>query len=554
MDIRRIREQLRQGETIFNLPLRVTFYARVSTDKEEQQSSLENQVDYYTSYIKERSAWTFIPGYVDEGVSGGSTKKRDSFNRMIEDARIGLFDIIITKEISRFSRNTLESIQYTRELLDMGVCVIFQNDGINTLDTDSEFRLVIMAGVAQDEIRKLSERLKFGFRQSIHNGRVLGNNKLYGYDKKDCKLVINEEQAEVVRTIFDQYANHNIGFRKIAQYVSDNLGARSYQGNQFNTKTVQNILRNPKYKGYYCANKTRSVDYRTHKNEKIDPSEWIVYKDDAIPAIVSEELWDRANKILKMRCAKAQGYEATYNNRYPYSGKLVCAEHGTSFHRVSHKTQDGQQERWQCKVYKYRGKAACSAPILRTSELNAVMAEIFSSQGFDKASLIEKTMALIKSSPDGKNYAAELETIRRELEEIARRKDKILDMSMDDIISTKEFKERNDKLNSQVNQLQVRESELETEQAKGEQAVANLDKIKRVLEKELFFEDGIRSELVTTILDKIIVHNTGKENFVKLEIHLKIGAIIPYSFSRNMLPSCGNTSKSTTRTPETKRI
>ena len=173
MNVLRIRNEMRNGKTIFDLPLRVTFYARVSTDKDEQLNSLENQVQYYTQFIQEKRNWTYVQGYVDEGISGTSTKKRDSFLRMIADAKAGRFDFIITKEISRFSRSTLDSIQYTQELLEHDVGVLFQNDNINTLDSDSEFRLVVMAGVAQDEVRKLSERLKFGFRQAIKNGHVL---------------------------------------------------------------------------------------------------------------------------------------------------------------------------------------------------------------------------------------------------------------------------------------------------------------------------------------------------------------------------------------------
>lgn len=188
MNVLKIRNEMRSGKSIFDLPLRVTFYARVSTDKDEQLNSLENQVQYYTELIQSKPNWTYIPGYIDEGISGTSTKKRDSFLRMIADAKAGQFDFIITKEISRFSRSTLDSIQYTQELLEHDVGVLFQNDNINTLDSDSEFRLVVMAGVAQDEVRKLSERLKFGFRQAIKNGHVLGNDKLWGY-RQDVRHV-----------------------------------------------------------------------------------------------------------------------------------------------------------------------------------------------------------------------------------------------------------------------------------------------------------------------------------------------------------------------------
>ena len=160
MEVRKIRNEMRMGRSIFDLPLRVTFYARVSTDMDAQLNSLENQVQYYTELIQSKPNWTFVPGYIDEGISGGTTDKREDFNRMIRDAKAGFFDFIITKEISRFSRSTLDSIKYTQELLEHHVGVLFQNDNINTLDSDSEFRLVVMAGVAQDEIRKLSERLK----------------------------------------------------------------------------------------------------------------------------------------------------------------------------------------------------------------------------------------------------------------------------------------------------------------------------------------------------------------------------------------------------------
>ena len=318
--IRWLREQIRQGKTIYDLPLRVTFYARVSTEKVEQQGSLENQIQYYTEFIQKNPNWTYVPGYIDEGISGTSTYKRDSFLRMIEDAKRGMFDFIITKEISRFSRNTLDSIQYTQELLDTNVGVLFQNDNINTLDSDSEFRLIVMAGVAQDEVRKLSERLKFGFRQSIKNGHVLGNNRLWGYDKKDCKLTIIPEQAEAVKLIFQLYATGNYGLRKLSQELT-RRGYTSLLGNKFNSVTIGHILQNPKYKGWYCGNKTQSLDYRKKKTAFLDESEWVTYPDPNIPAIVSEELWNQANEIFKKRSARTKAYGVGFRASIHTAGK-----------------------------------------------------------------------------------------------------------------------------------------------------------------------------------------------------------------------------------------
>ena len=191
MDIHSVRALLRT-KSIYDIPLRVTFYARVSSESDEQLNSLGNQITYYEDLIKRNRAWTFVPGYIDEGLSGISTKKRENFNRMIDEAAQDKFDLVITKEISRFARNTLDSIQFTRQLLGHGVGVFFQNDNINTLDEDSELRLSIMSSIAQVELRKLSSRVKFGHQQAIMDSVVLGNSRIFGYVQDGWRLVIDE--------------------------------------------------------------------------------------------------------------------------------------------------------------------------------------------------------------------------------------------------------------------------------------------------------------------------------------------------------------------------
>ena len=183
---------------------RVAAYCRVSTDSLDQANSLESQQRYFNDYIKRNPLWELSKIYVDEGISGTSTKKRNAFNQMIEDAKRGNFDIIITKEISRFARNTLDSIGYTRELKRLGIGVIFMNDNINTLDPDAELRLTIMSSIAQEESRKTSERVKWGQRRMMEQGKVFGRDML-GYDVRDGKLIINEEGAKTVRLIFHKF-------------------------------------------------------------------------------------------------------------------------------------------------------------------------------------------------------------------------------------------------------------------------------------------------------------------------------------------------------------
>ncbi|WP_283118326.1 recombinase family protein [Anaerotruncus colihominis] len=555
MNVLKIRNEMRSGKSIFDLPLRVTFYARVSTDKDEQLNSLENQVQYYTELIQSKPNWTYIPGYIDEGISGTSTRKRDSFLRMISDAKAGRFDFIITKEISRFSRSTLDSIQYTQELLEHDVGVLFQNDNINTLDSDSEFRLVVMAGVAQDEVRKLSERLKFGFRQAIKNGHVLGNDKLWGYDKKDCVLTINEAEATVVRRIFHLYANEQMGIRRISQQLYDE-GFTSRKGNAFNVLTIRHILENPKYKGWYCANKSQTVDYRSKRKIFLDESEWVMYPDPSIPAIVSEELWDRANALYKRRSAQMMSHQsaAEFHNRYPYSGKIICEEHGTSFHRQVLKSAKGEKEVWQCRVYRNRGRAACSAPQMRTAELDQIMAQIFDQLARDKSAIVDAVMKVIQAVPNEHDYRQDAGRIEAELSAIYAKKDRLLEMSIEGALSTAEFKQRNDAFNQQIHELEGQMEVLRAEEEKSQISVEQLGKIKAALEAELSFQNGVNSALVATILDHIVVKKGSTREEVHLDIYLKFGDPYGVVFDRENSSFCFTRPRNITAPLKTRTI
>jgi len=539
MDVHQIRSELRAGQSLYDLPLRVTYYARVSTDKDEQRNSLENQVQYYEEFIRSRPSWSYAPGYVDEGISGTSTKRRDSFNRMIADAENGRFDLIITKEISRFSRSTLDSIQYTQALLEHGVGVLFQNDNINTLDTDSEFRLVVMAGVAQDEVRKLSERLKFGFRQAIRNGHVLGNDTLWGYDKKGCVLTINEKEASVVRRIFNLYADHGLGLRRISQALWRE-GITSRQGGPFNVLTIRHILTNPKYKGWYCAGRSRTVDYRSKRKVYPDPSEWVLHPDPSIPALVSEELWNRANALYQSRSSQAAGRRRASSppGRYPYSGKIICEEHGVSFYRQLLKNSAGGREVWQCRTYRSGGRAACSAPQLSTAELNQVLTALFRKAVPDRALVADTLLRILRGAPDRRNYAGELGKLDAELALLAAKKDRLLELSLAGGINVAEFRSRNDSFSRQISLLQVRQAGIRREQ---ERSAPDLRVLRAALLQEL---DGgtLSSELAAALVRRIVVRQASRPQAVCLLVELLCGATrevvyTPEKFSFRLLRS-----------------
>lgn len=294
----------RERKTIFDLEINVTFYARVSTTRDEQENSIENQINFFTEMIKSNPNWNYIEGYVDR-VRGEHAENRAEFMRMIEDGKAGRFDLVLTKEVSRFARNTIDSLTYTRDLLRAGVGVFFQNDNICTIDSDSEMRLTIMSSIAADEVRKLSERVRWGHKRSIESGNVMGNNRIFGYDKDDCKLVINEPEAEMVRMIFDLYSTGDMSVRKIERILYDK-GYRGRNGTRIHHNTVSGIIQNPKYKGFYCGNKVRIVDYRTKEQRFLPKEEWVMYKDETgevVPAIVSEEIWNKCNRIFETRSA-----------------------------------------------------------------------------------------------------------------------------------------------------------------------------------------------------------------------------------------------------------
>lgn len=524
MDLYNIRRELNSGKSIYDVPMRVTYYARVSTEKDEQLHSLSAQIKYYSDMINENSHWKFVEGYIDEGLSATSVKKRESFLTMIEDAKSGKFDFIITKEISRFSRNTVDSIQYTQQLLTYGVGVLFQSDNINTLLPDSELRLTIMSSIAQDEVRKISERVRFGFKRAIEKGSVLGNNKIWGYKKDNGRLVIVEEEAEIIREIFDMYVNQHLGMRVISRILGER-GIKNSKNNDLATSTIRNIISNPKYKGYYCGNKTQKYDYRRNARKYIAPEEWVMYEDkEHVPPIVSEELWNRANLILNKRgtAIKETASTGAYNNRYRYSGKIICMEHGTSYHHKIYRYKSGTKEAWQCKVYSEKGKSACDSSTIYTAELDKPMKQICRDLIVNKSNIIHDMIKIYTDLAGQSTIERDIAKYKLEINELLKKKDKLLDLSIKDRISDDEFEKRNNSFNVQIEETKEKIKQLEEDREKNKSVADTINALRELISNELDFEDGISDGMVDTILDRIEVYKTDKRNVVQLKIYLKV--------------------------------
>ncbi|MEY8495298.1 recombinase family protein [Lachnospiraceae bacterium 29-91] len=283
-----------------NRERKVAIYGRVSTEHEAQLSALENQLQWYDDQVKYHPNWSVCERYIDEGITGTQAKKRPAFLRMIEDARNGKFDLIVTREVCRFARNVVDTLVVTRELKGIGVEVFFIDDNIWTMDGDGELRLSLMATLAQEESRKTSERVKAGQKISRDNGVLYGNGNILGYDRVGDTYIINEEQAETVRIIFDLYLQ-GYGSMRIAKMLTEQKRKTASGIVKWNVSNIMRAIKNATYTGTKCYNKSRSNNFLEQKRiNNLDMSTY-EYVEGDFPAIVSQEVWDKAQKIRESR-------------------------------------------------------------------------------------------------------------------------------------------------------------------------------------------------------------------------------------------------------------
>jgi DNA invertase Pin-like site-specific DNA recombinase len=537
MDLYKIRNELMTGKSIYDLPLRVTFYARVSTDRDEQLNSLENQKMYFEKYIKDVTNWTYVNGYIDEGISGTSVLKRENFMRMIDDGKNGKFDLVLTKEVSRFARNTLDSIKYTQDLLSYGVGVIFHSDNINTILPDSELRLTIMASVAQEEVRKMSERVQFGLKRSVDKEYVLGNSRIWGYRVENGRLYIDEEQAKMVRELFTLYATGDYGFYTVSNMLYEK-GYMTSNGTFFQNTALKNMIQNPKYKGLYRTNTVRTIDYKTKKVVYIPKDEWVVFEcadKDKIPPIVSEELWEKANAVLDKRSKSIMDKRENkdvFKHRYAYSGILYCAEHNTTLHR-SAGTKRRDRPIWACSKYLRSGLKGCTSPILAEKELDIVFKHILENVIDQKSVIIDGLLALYEKAHSQHDYNVEIKGIEQKQERIRQKKDKLLELSIDGFITKQEYQKRNEELNNNIYALNNELDIIDEEIRKAKLIKSDMDYIKQEMLKETNFSGDI-SDFVNLLIDRVYVSKIDNDrNRIKLDIILKFGNPLEINASKS---------------------
>ena len=389
-------------------------YCRVSTDQEEQLSSYENQVSYYTNFISNNPQYELAGIYADEGISGTNTKKRKNFNRMIDDCEAGKIDRIIVKSISRFARNTLDCLNYVRRLKELGIGVTFEKEAIDTLDAKGEVLLTILSSLAQDESRSISENSTWGIRKRFEQGKFSVNTrKFMGYDSDESgNLIVNEEQAKIVRMIYEKYLCGR-NYYVIARELNE-AGIPGWNGKvNWIASTIETMLHNEKYKGDALLQKTYTVDFLTKKREKNQGQIAQYYVENNHPAIVKPEIWEavqleeqRRREYMKLHHIKAYSSDLANN---PFASKIICGECGEAFGRKKWRPRPGEYRSvWQCNArYRVKGVMGCANRHIDESTLEEIFVKAWNSLMENKEACMQKWERMRKGKNPLLTYRAE---------------------------------------------------------------------------------------------------------------------------------------------------
>ncbi len=465
---------------------RVAIYARVSTEHEAQISALENQLEWYQAILNNQPNWILVDRYIDEGITGTSAMKRPEFLRMVEDAKDGKFDMVITREVSRFARNTVDTLSYARLLNEYGVEIYFLNDGIRTFASDGELRLSLFATFAQDESRKISERVKAGQQISMHNGVLYGNGNILGYRRIGKELIIDPEQAQTVRMIFDMYLS-GMGVTKI-QYELERLGrlTSTYKTKWF-ASYISRVLRNSFYCGIIAYHKEYTPNYLKQKKIKnYGEVEMITVKGSHTPIVTEEEFY-QVQEIMSQRSQRKPGTPRRIGIK-PHTtvwGRLLVCQCGNKFNQHFHNRSDRDAGvDYQCYTSVNRGSQAererrglsiedtCDSPFIPGWKLNLMAKYVFDNYIENADKVLELAYMMLEShiadQEEIVDHSYEIEWKQREIERLHRKRSNLIEMREEGDIDAAYFRKRKDILDADIAKLT---KELETLQSSTPEAV-----------------------------------------------------------------------------------
>ncbi len=454
--------------------LNVAAYARVSTDKDDQINSLESQKRYFEAMIQANPEWNFVGIYADEGITGTSVKKRLMFQKLIADALSGKIDLILTKEVSRFARNTVDTLSFAQELKRHGVYVYFTTDHLNTMNDEDDFRLTIMAGVAQEESRKTSKRVKWGQQRRMESGVVFGNNSIYGFDLRHGKLTVIPQEADVVRRIFHLYTNEGKGSYVIARELNS-WGVTPPRSWNWSEAMVRRILHNEKYVGDLLQKKFCTVDYLNHTKIPNRQIEQQIYLRDHHEAVIDRALWNRTQQELEKR-SRACGSTEKYSNKYWCSGKITCGYCGSKYgSKLYRKNGHPAIHQWVCREKNNNGRkqaapggktVGCDNKTLHEKVLHTVMQQVlFQFREESQPWLEELAGTLARTIPDSNaaDYGRQ-DQCRDQIQRLRNQKQKLIGLYLEGDLTKEEWMAEKLQYNQKIEELRFRLQDLERQE------------------------------------------------------------------------------------------
>lgn len=493
--------------------LRVAAYCRVSTDKDDQTNSLISQRRYFADYINQHEDWVLNDVYYDEGISGTQTKKRAGFNAMIEEAMQGGIDLILTKEVCRFARNTVDTLSYTRKLKDNGIGVVFTIDNIDTRDADGELRLTIMASIAQEESRKTSERVKWGQKRRMEQGVVFGRDML-GYTVQNGTLSVNEEEVPVVRAIFHKFTNEGKGTHVIARELLEE-GMRPKRVKLWSNTIILRVLRNEKYVGDLCQKKTYTPNYLTHAKKYNRGNEEMVYLKDHHEPIIDRDLWNRTQAEL-LRRSPSEEAKSKHSNRYWCSGKLYCGLCGQRYVSRTKKLKKGTiYKAWRCyaaanhgakKISSFGEQIGCDNGSINEKTLLTCMHYCICQLQTNQKELKREIMQEIKEIKGITEKKPDTKRIQEKMDALAAKKRKAIDLMLDGLITKSDLQEQTKWYDEQLTELS------ESLHAAGKQDKENAAELHEyesylsALDEIMSFDESNES-LYREILEKMVIYH-----------------------------------------------
>ena len=493
---------------------RVAAYARVSTDTDEQFTSYEAQIDYYTKYIEQRADWEFVEVYADEGISGTSTKHRDGFNRMIKDAMAGKIDLIVTKSISRFARNTVDTLTTVRKLKEKGIEVFFEKENIYTLDSKGELLITIMSSIAQEESRSISENVTWGQRKRFADGKVsLPYKHFLGYRKGENGVPeIVPEEAQIVRDIYRQFlegATPNMIAKRLTEQGIPTPGGKK----KWASSTIESILSNEKYKGDALLQKKYTVDFLTKKQKVNEGEVTQYYVTGSHEGIVSPEVFDLVQHERERRKSLAQAYSASDI----FASRIFCGECGHLYGcKVWNSNSKYRRIVWRCnaKYSKRQGSAACHTPHLTEEQIKKAFVGAFNSCIKNKGEIIAGCREAIALVCDTSGLEESTATYNEECEVTAELIRKCIEENAHVSVKPEVYQERYNSLAERYKaakeKLDAIQQEISERKVKQEKIEIFLKQLSRTNELLTEFDEG----LWNTMLDSMTVYSYDKVVFL----------------------------------------